>query len=85
MTNKETNLTNEELIDILKRPSLSSVFDKIVSVPDWKARLRSNQKNLKEAIEDVRKYDNASVKLTPILEAGYTKEEVIKFLESYLE
>lgn len=67
----ETGITNEELIRILKRSSLEKAYS-VRWGNNWELGMNSSSTRLLLSQEDLAK-------------AGYTKEEFIKFLESYLE
>ena len=67
----EAGITNEELIRILKRSSLEKAYSDRWG-NNWELGMNSSSTRLLLSQEDLAK-------------AGYTKEEFIKFLESYLE
>ena len=71
MTNKETGITNEELIRILKRSSLEKAYsDRFGN--NWELGMNSSSTRLLLSQEDLAKAD-------------YTLDEYVIWLESYID
>ena len=76
----ETGITNEELIEILKRPSIDKIMSKIQPGP-WRTYF-NDQDYLKNQIAQFKKQTKISKEFSDV---GYTYNDIVKFLESYLE